>query len=66
VRWCRSDDDPDYNDASQIDRRIAAGLHRLETVGKSAFGRKTLSNPGYGPKYGLGFFSETQKRKSPE
>ncbi|CAN2981132.1 hypothetical protein METHPM2_720001 [Pseudomonas sp. PM2] len=49
AHWCRSDDDPDYNDVSQIDRRIAAGLHRLETVRKSAFGRKTLSHPGYGP-----------------
>jgi hypothetical protein len=54
------------HDASQIDPRIAAGLHRLETVEKSAFGRKTLSHPGYGPKYGLKFFSGTQKRKSPE
>ena len=54
------------HDASQIDRQIAAGLHRLETFEKSAFGRKALSRPGYGPKYGLEFFSETQKRKSPE
>lgn len=46
-------DGPDYNHTSQIDRRIAGGLHRLETIEKSAFGRKTLSHPGYGPKYGL-------------
>ncbi|WP_415765060.1 hypothetical protein [Pseudomonas sp. ZB1P45] len=41
-------------------------VHRLETVEKSAFGRKALSRPGYGPKYGLNFFLEPQKRKSPE
>lgn len=64
VYWCRSYDDPEHNGASQIDQRIAAGLHRIETVGKSSFGRKTLSQPEYGPKYGLGFLKKKKNKKT--
>jgi hypothetical protein len=40
-------------------------VHRLETVEKSAFGRKALSRPGYGPKYGLNFFQNRRNEKAP-
>jgi hypothetical protein len=39
---------------------------RQERIRKLAAGRKAMLDPGYGPKYGLEFLSDTQKRQSPE
>ena len=38
--------------------------NRFEAVEKSAFGRKALRRPGYGPKYGLDFFQKRRNEKA--
>jgi hypothetical protein len=39
-------------------------MHRLETVGKSAFGRKTLTIQGMGQSMGWDFFQKHRNEKA--